>query len=61
MQIARNAENWNENQTLRVIFVGWLLVLDHVISPTDRIGDRGSPYIAESSSSETSQRRILCN
>jgi hypothetical protein len=49
----------HENETVRVIFVGWLLVFDHAVGATDRIRDRVSSHVAQSPSSKTCDWRIL--
>ncbi len=50
----------NEDETVRVIFVGWLFVSDYLIGTADRVGDRVSAHRAESSGSKTGNWRILC-
>lgn len=49
----------NENETIRVIFVGWLLVFDYAVGAADRIGDRVSTHAAQPSSPTTHNRSLL--
>lgn len=60
-QIAHCANSQkNEDQAIRVIFVSRLLLFDHAVSASDRIGDRRSPSDPQSSSSKTCDWRVLC-